>query len=183
MSKRCPKCNSVVPDQAVFCGVCGTRFNVQGIRPPQGGPVSPQGSSGSPQGGPWSSQGSSGSPQGGMTPQGQMSGASGSGNVQGMQPGYQSVQPNRNYGQYGGAQNQPYIPEEYRPISMWGYFGYEILFYIPVVGLILLIVYSFGAKNVNVKNFARSHFCGGIVLFIIVVLICLVIVAAGYSYR
>lgn len=183
MSKRCPKCNSVLPDQAVFCGVCGTRFNVQGTRPPQGGPVSPQGSSESPQGGPWSPQGSSGFQQGGMTPQGQMSGSPKSGNVQGMQPGYQSMYPNQNYGQYGGAQNQSYIPEEYRPISMWGYFGYEILFYIPVVGFILLIVFSFSAKNVNLKNFARSHFCMGIILFIIGVLICFVIAAAGYSYR
>lgn len=33
------------------------------------------------------------------------------------------------------------IPESYKPISMWGYFGYEILFSIPVIGLILLIVF------------------------------------------
>ena len=26
------------------------------------------------------------------------------------------------------------VPEEYKPISMWGYFGYEILFAIPLIG-------------------------------------------------
>ena len=71
-------------------------------------------------------------------------------------------------GTYG---NQPYmnnyntgfdensLPEEYRPISMWGYFGYQILFAIPCVGLIMLLVFSFGGtKNKNLKNFARSYF-------------------------
>lgn len=66
------------------------------------------------------------------------------------------------YGQqpYGQQYNEPYIPEEYTPISMWGYFGYQLLFSIPCVGLILLIVFSFGGtKNINLRNFARSYFC------------------------
>ena len=29
------------------------------------------------------------------------------------------------------------IPEEYQPISMWGYFGYEILFALPLKMLTL----------------------------------------------
>jgi hypothetical protein len=63
------------------------------------------------------------------------------------------------------------IPEEYRPISMWGYFGYEILFSIPCVGFILLLVFSFGgSKNVNLKNFARSYFCYMILIAILFVL-------------
>ena len=64
-------------------------------------------------------------------------------------------------------------PEEYRPISMWGYFGYEILFSIPVVGFILLIVFAITAKNQNVKNFARSYFC-----FLILAVIIIAILAA-----
>ena len=32
------------------------------------------------------------------------------------------------------------LSEEYKPISMWGYFGYEILFSIPVLGFIILII-------------------------------------------
>lgn len=66
------------------------------------------------------------------------------------------------------------IPEEYRPISMWGYFGYEILFSIPCIGLILLIVFSLGGtKNVNLRNFARSYFC----FLIIVVVLFFILVA------
>ena len=55
---------------------------------------------------------------------------------------------------------QPNIPDEYKPISMWGYFGYEILFAIPCIGWICLIVFALGGtSNVNLKNFARSYFC------------------------
>lgn len=60
------------------------------------------------------------------------------------------------------------IPEEYKPIGMCGYFGYQILFAIPLVGFILLIVFAFGgSKNRNLRNFARSYFCWLIILLII----------------
>ena len=63
------------------------------------------------------------------------------------------------------------IPEEYKPISMWGYFGYEILFSIPLVGFILILVFSFGGTtNKNLKNFARSYFCFLIVAVILIVI-------------
>lgn len=59
------------------------------------------------------------------------------------------------------------IPEKYKPISAWGYIGYQIVFSLPIIGLILLLVYAFGDGNVNVKNFARSN--------LIIILICLVL--------
>ena len=75
----------------------------------------------------------------------------------------------KSQGQNFNVQNIPY---EYKPISMWGYFGYELLFMIPIVGWILLIVFALGgSSNVNVKNFARSYFC---ILIIIIVLIILI---------
>lgn len=68
--------------------------------------------------------------------------------------------------------NNQNIPEEYKPISMWGYFGYELLFSIPCVGIILLLVFAFGGtKNINLKNFARSYFCFIIILGAIIALI------------
>ncbi len=70
------------------------------------------------------------------------------------------------------------IPFEYRPISMWGYFGYEILFSIPLIGFILLLVFSFGGtKNINLRNFARSYFC----LLIILVIVIIAIVSLGMT--
>lgn len=72
------------------------------------------------------------------------------------------------------------IPEEYRPISMWGYLGYQILFALPCVGLILLLVFSFGGtKNKNLKNFARSYFC---VLIIAVVLVAIIMSVGGVGF-
>ena len=71
------------------------------------------------------------------------------------------------------------IPEEYKPISMWGYFGYEILFSIPIIGWIFLIVKAIGAKNKNVKNFARSYFC----LFVIAIIAAIIgVVITGGSF-
>lgn len=70
------------------------------------------------------------------------------------------------------APQTPNIPEEYKPITMWGYFGYELLFSIPCVGFIILLVFAFGGnKNINVRNFARSYFCYMIIIAIIA-LIC-----------
>lgn len=72
------------------------------------------------------------------------------------------------------------LPEEYRPISMWGYFGYQILFSIPCVGFIALLIFAFGGtKNVNLKNFARSYFCFTIILVVLVVLVVLFTIAFG----
>ena len=69
------------------------------------------------------------------------------------------------------------IPDEYKPITMWGYFGYELLFSIPIVGLILLLVFSFGGtQNKNLKNFARSYFC-----FLIIVAVVVGILLAVYT--
>lgn len=95
---------------------------------------------------------------------------------------YQSnAYPNNPYP--NGYQNiQPTIPEEYRPIGMWGYLGYELLFSIPCIGFILLIVFSLGGtKNINVRNFARSYFCLLIIALVLVILI-LIIGAAGGGF-
>ncbi len=74
---------------------------------------------------------------------------------------------------------QPSIPKEYEPISMWGYFGYEILFSIPVIGFICLIIFALGAKNVNKKNFARSYFCYTIICLVVLVIIFAIAMMTG----
>lgn len=71
------------------------------------------------------------------------------------------------------------VPAEYKPISMWGYFGYEILFSIPVIGLICLIIFSFAPANKNVKNFARSYFCMLILTIVIFAVIFAIAMATG----
>lgn len=77
------------------------------------------------------------------------------------------------------------LPDEYRPIGMWGYFGHEILFSIPIVGFIVLLVFSFGGtKNVNLRNFARSYFCFLIVIVIFAIIVAIIggAAAVGAAY-
>lgn len=70
------------------------------------------------------------------------------------------------------------LPEEYKPLSPWAYFGYQILFSIPIVGLIFLIVFSFSSKNINRRNFARSFFC--IYVLIGIILTVIAILSVGF---
>jgi len=67
--------------------------------------------------------------------------------------------------------NNPQVPEEYRPMSPWAYFGYEILYAVPLIGWIFLIIHAIGAANLNKRNFARSYFVIYI-LVIIVIIVC-----------
>lgn len=68
-------------------------------------------------------------------------------------------------------------PEQFRPLSAWAYFGYSILFVIPIIGWIFLIVFTFSGKNYNRRSFARSYWCSIIVLAIVTA----ALVAAGVS--
>lgn len=61
-----------------------------------------------------------------------------------------------------------------KPLSPWSYLGLEILYSIPIVGLVFLIIHAIGAQNINKKNFARSYFCFVILILIIVGVILLI---------
>ncbi|MCH5152667.1 MAG: hypothetical protein J1F68_01730 [Clostridiales bacterium] len=60
------------------------------------------------------------------------------------------------------------LPNKYKPIGAWGYFGYNILFSIPVIGLICLIVFACSNSNINRRSYARSFFCVLILALIVV---------------
>lgn len=61
----------------------------------------------------------------------------------------------------------PALPQENAPLSAWSYFWLRILFAIPVVGFIFLIIFSINNGNINRRNFARSYWCGLVILLII----------------
>lgn len=78
---------------------------------------------------------------------------------------------------------QPTIPPEYEPIGAWMYFLWQIVFSIPLVGFILLIVFSCGGtSNINLRNFARSYFCGLLICAIIGIVILVFAVVMGLSF-
>ncbi|MDD3946746.1 MAG: hypothetical protein PHI19_02795 [Clostridia bacterium] len=67
-----------------------------------------------------------------------------------------------------------HIPPKYRPITAWGYFFYQILFSIPVIGLIFLLIFSFSSSNIVRRSFARSYFC----FFILIVIIAAIVITS-----
>lgn len=73
------------------------------------------------------------------------------------------------------------VPLEYRPISAWGYFGYSLLFAIPLVGFICLIIFSFDDSNINRRNYARSFWCALLIAVIFLVILFLIMMVAGFS--
>lgn len=71
------------------------------------------------------------------------------------------------------------VPNELQPLSPWQYFGLSILFAIPVVGFILTIVFSLSNDNINRRNFARSYFCGLLLVLIIITILAMAGVAGA----
>ena len=64
-----------------------------------------------------------------------------------------------------------YIPEDYRPLSPWAYFGLSILYSVPVIGWIFLIAHALASRNINKRNYARSFFCIYILAAIVILLL------------
>ena len=63
------------------------------------------------------------------------------------------------------------------PLSPWAYLGLMLLFYLPIVGIVFMIVYSFDNSNINRRNFARSYFC----LFLISIFLGIILSVIGVS--
>lgn len=74
------------------------------------------------------------------------------------------------------------LPAEFKPLGAWAYFGYSLLFSIPLVGFILLLVFALGGtQNVNLRSFARSHFCAMLVAVLLVAVLVGVALGLGVS--
>ena len=73
------------------------------------------------------------------------------------------------------------LPEQYRPLSPWAYFGLTLLFSVPIVGFVFLIIFSCKRSNINRRNFARSYWCTLLVAAAVVLLLVLIAVATGAS--
>lgn len=61
-------------------------------------------------------------------------------------------------------------------LGAWSYVFLDILYLIPIIGLIFLIVHSFSDKNENRKHYARSYFAR----FLLILIICLVGIGIFY---
>ncbi len=68
------------------------------------------------------------------------------------------------------------LPYEYQPLSPWAYFGWSLVFNIPIIGLVALIILSFSNSNINRRNYARSYFC---VLAIALIVVLIFVLTGG----
>jgi ABC-type Fe3+ transport system permease subunit len=64
-------------------------------------------------------------------------------------------------------------------LGPWAYFGLQLLFSIPLVGFILLSVFSLDDNNQNRRNFARCYWCSLIVGVALVVITVVLILLLG----
>ena len=65
------------------------------------------------------------------------------------------------------------IPESYRPLSAWAYFGLQLLYAVPLLGWVCLICRAIGSRNINERNCARSFSCVYIVVIVLVIVLAL----------
>lgn len=66
------------------------------------------------------------------------------------------------------------LPSEFRPIGAWSYFGYSILFSLPIIGFIALIICACNGSNINRRSFARSYFCKLLIALILLVVVIII---------
>ncbi len=175
----CTNCGAPIGDKDEFCSLCGTKNEMFSPRQDQVIDVTPIMSSAYP-------------PPPAQMPENQpgyqqmYNSAVPPQNQAGYQQSYSNMAPPPPpQSQYGYNSGQQYIfdknniPPEYKPISAWGYFGYDLLFSIPVVGFILLIVFAFASSNINLRNYARSFFC--ILLLAVIVVVILVLLGVSLT--
>lgn len=48
------------------------------------------------------------------------------------------------------------IPDEYEPLGAWAYFGYALLYSIPILGWIAWLCIAIGASNINLKKYTLN---------------------------
>ena len=66
-------------------------------------------------------------------------------------------------------------------MSPWAYFGLSLLFSLPVLGFILLIVFSLDDSNIHRRNYARSYWCKLLLSVAIIVLLVVLFMATGLA--
>ncbi len=71
------------------------------------------------------------------------------------------------------------LPPKYRPMGAWEYFGYSILYAIPLIGFIMLIVFACSGSNIARRSHARSYFCFMLLGLIIIGIFIGILIGAG----
>ena len=70
------------------------------------------------------------------------------------------------------------LPDKYRPMGAWGYFGYGILFVLPLIGFICAIVFSLDGSYIARRSYARAF----IIYWILEIILCVLLVVLFTTY-
>ena len=74
------------------------------------------------------------------------------------------------------------LPEEYQPVSAWGFVGLFLLSTIPCIGLICTIVFACGGvRKKNIVNFARAQLIMMAISFVITLIVGVLIALSGVA--
>lgn len=190
----CPKCGAQQSDGALFCTECGTALPQQAPGT-SGGYEFPFAAAGAQQAAPQQTAPEQTAPQQtapqqtAYTQPGYAQPAYSQPNYP--QPGYtQTDYTQTGYTQRPAASAQTgyasreltaaELPPRFKPLGAWAYFGYSLLFNIPIVGFICMIIFACGGtQNVNLRSYARSFFCWLVIALILILILSIVGVSAG----
>jgi hypothetical protein len=82
----------------------------------------------------------------------------------------QSAPQTQTYQQPAGPVSQPAAVKTEKPLPVWKFIGMMLLSAIPVIGFIMILVWSFGSSwNKNTRNYARAVLILGIIGFILTI--------------
>lgn len=70
---------------------------------------------------------------------------------------------------------------EYRPLSSWGYVGYNLLFAIPLVGFICMIVFALDSSYIARRNYARSFLIWMLIGLVLSIILTVIFMVLGIS--
>ena len=86
----------------------------------------------------------------------------------------------KNYDCYkkSGPKDYNIVYSEYKPISAWGYVGFNILYSIPVIGWLVFLCHVLSPNASSHRSYARSFLCMLLVSLILVA----VLAIAGYAF-
>lgn len=79
------------------------------------------------------------------------------------------------------AKVKPAVPPEYQPMSPWGFFGWEIVYSIPIVGFIFLIINSIKKTNLSRRNWTLHFWIPAMIAAVVGVIVLIVALITGAS--
>lgn len=91
------------------------------------------------------------------------------------------VQPAPVYVPVSNNQQTPSEEEKFKTVKVSTYFWLNLVFAIPVIGLIINLIVAFAPKNKNIKNFAKSKLVWLLIAIIIFIIGFIITLVAGGS--